>query len=185
MKHRLFENNFTIFLKKQNIVFCIIGMILGSLITGGIGAIAVTLAADQITYTPDDNQFNVDNVKEAVDKLYELSSNITPMAYITLPKISGSVTNNNQKYSATDIPGYENLTASDFVYFITKANAWMRNDNVVQFTDTISTTPKVSYESTTGIVSVTGTYKLSTNNPAYGTVAAYADGELRYYYKVS
>ena len=54
------------FLKSKLFVF-----VLGAIIFGGTGTVlAYTYAANQISYTPKDTSWKVDNVKDAIDDLY-------------------------------------------------------------------------------------------------------------------
>ena len=50
----------------------IIGFVLGALIFGSIGVVsAYTILANDIGYTPKDTTWEVDNVKDAIDELYD------------------------------------------------------------------------------------------------------------------
>lgn len=59
----------------------IFGMLIGILITSGVGVVAITLGADSITYTPTNTDFKnsdgtvVDHTDEALDVLYEMAKN--------------------------------------------------------------------------------------------------------------
>src|SRR5574344_228489 len=53
------------------------GFIIGVLITSSVGVIAATLYfSNQVSYTPNDNNWKVDNVKDALDELHENSSDL-------------------------------------------------------------------------------------------------------------
>lgn len=171
MKNKLIKNKIFILL--------FIGIILGVLITGGIRAVAVTLAANQVTYTSNDSSFSAKNVKEAVDKLYELSATVSAGAYTILPYVSGSAGSNNQTYSATSIKNYQKLTAANFVYVTTGITSWTSHENDLGYVQSVNLTPTISYDASTGIVSVTGTYSIDRNT--YGYVHTTASGEVRFY----
>ena len=49
------------------------GIVVGGIIFGGIGASAVTLSAEQVKYTPSNENFIVTNVKEAMDEIYKIA----------------------------------------------------------------------------------------------------------------
>ena len=61
------------------------GFIIGLIITSSVGVIATTLYySNEVSYTPEDNNWNVDNVKDALDSLYsETRSNEKFLLYAT------------------------------------------------------------------------------------------------------
>mgnify|MGYP003301650574 CR=1 FL=1 len=59
--------------KQSTIKGIAIGTILGGLIFGSIGVAAVTLTANQIKYTPNNEKFNATNAKEALDEIYKIA----------------------------------------------------------------------------------------------------------------
>lgn len=61
----------------------IFGFILGGLIFGGIGIYAVSYYAKDVTYTPGDKTWEVSNVEEALNSLYENKSSSSNLNYIT------------------------------------------------------------------------------------------------------
>ena len=61
----------------------IFGFILGGLIFGGIGIYAVSYYAKDVTYTPGDKTWEVSNVEEALNSLYENKSSSSNLTYIT------------------------------------------------------------------------------------------------------
>ena len=63
-------NNFN---QKKIIKGFVIGIIIGVIISGGIGVAAVTLTSEQVTYNPDNTNFNVTNVKQALDEIYKIA----------------------------------------------------------------------------------------------------------------
>lgn len=60
-------------MKKINLRDLFIGIIVGGLVFSGITVFAITLAADQITYTPNNTKFSVTNAKDALDEIYKIS----------------------------------------------------------------------------------------------------------------
>lgn len=61
-------------MKKYSLKHLIITGIICSVISSGIGVTAITLTADKVTYTPEDSEFNVQNVDEAINLLYNLAN---------------------------------------------------------------------------------------------------------------
>lgn len=61
-------------MKKNKFKDIFLGIIIGIIIDGFIGVTAITLSAEEITYTPSNNKFTVTNSKDALDRLYELTS---------------------------------------------------------------------------------------------------------------
>ena len=59
--------------KKKCIISGITGLIIGVIITGGIGVVAITMNADQIKYTPSNDKFTATNMKEAMDEIYKIA----------------------------------------------------------------------------------------------------------------
>lgn len=60
------------YLKNKKLKVNLIIFFVVMLIIENIGVIAVTLAADQVSYSPSNKNFNVDNSKDALDTLYTL-----------------------------------------------------------------------------------------------------------------
>ena len=52
----------------------LVGFILGILVSGSIVCAATLLDAKDVTYTPSDNEFNVNNVESALNELYNISN---------------------------------------------------------------------------------------------------------------
>ena len=76
----------------KNNIKLILGFILGAIIFGGIGTVvAVTLLASNISYTPSDTTWNVNNVKEAIDELYSKKKPLL-ISYIGKNSILGNTT---------------------------------------------------------------------------------------------
>ena len=104
-KHEGKNNLRTASSKKKYIISGITGIIIGGLIFGGIGVAAVTLTAKQITYTPSNSEFNATNAEEALNKLYEMGSNIESIIYL----------GQGTSFNVTSYEGYQNFTADNFI----------------------------------------------------------------------
>lgn len=72
-------NNNASFGRRKTIKGIIIGGILGTIITGGLGVAAVTLTAEQIKYMPSNENFTVTNVQEAMDEIYKIAEYKIPL----------------------------------------------------------------------------------------------------------
>jgi len=59
--------------KSKTVNGFVTGLVVGGIIFTGIGGVAVTLAANQIKYTPSNDKFNVTNAKEALDEIYKIA----------------------------------------------------------------------------------------------------------------
>lgn len=86
------------------------GVLVGSFLFGGIGVTAVTLNANQVTYSPSDESFNVSNTGTAIDALYELAKNAD--ANIVLLGTLGS------SFNLTGYEGYQNFIVGKNIFFI-------------------------------------------------------------------
>ena len=85
------------------ITFIISGLIFGSI---GVGA-SYLYSSNQLAYTPNDNNWIVDNVKDALNQLYSLSGKIE---IIDLGQYSSSCTVDVSNYE-----GYEKFTKDNFL----------------------------------------------------------------------
>lgn len=59
------------------------GFLLGTLVFGGMGVVAVTLNASQIKYTPSNSNFAATNAKEALDEIYKLTDSDIYLGNVT------------------------------------------------------------------------------------------------------
>ena len=102
-------------LKNKNTLFGLsLGLLLGGIIFGSIGVVAVTLTADQVSFTPNDSSFSVNNTKAAIDSLYDMAlNNSQSVVYL------GTGTS----FDLTSYSGYQNFTADNFIVGIQKATA--------------------------------------------------------------
>lgn len=64
-------------MKKINVKSLIIGVFIGVLISSGVVYAVTLIDSKDITYTPNDSNWKVSNVKSALDELYSLSGNLT------------------------------------------------------------------------------------------------------------
>ena len=94
--------------RKNKIKGILIGTILGGIIFGGIGAAAVTLTAEQITYTPSNEEFDVTNAQDALNELYKLSENSSNSnLLVDVSQKYGTGNNSFVEAVPKEIPGYE------------------------------------------------------------------------------
>lgn len=143
----------------------IFSFILGSIIFGGIGVVSAhTIFATDIGYTSKSSTWKVDNVKDAIDDLYEKSqyvngSNIEKIELGTLNYTFGS--GSYSSYSDTKtidvkeiIPlGYSTLSENNFSYEIYYVeNGYVLNNRYLKST---LNNPTLSYNVNTGILSLT------------------------------
>ena len=63
-------------MKKINIKSLIIGVFIGVLISSGVVYAVTLIDSKDVTYTPSDSSFDADNVKSALDELYERNLNV-------------------------------------------------------------------------------------------------------------
>lgn len=97
-------------MKKRNIKDLFTGFILGGVIFSGISVAAVTLKANQVTYTPNDSSFKVTNVEEAINEMYKLTSEFSSSELIEL---GGAGT-----YDLTSYNGYKNFVIGKNILII-------------------------------------------------------------------
>ena len=103
--------------------------------TGGIAVAAVSLSAKEIPFTSNDENWQVNNVEDAVNDLYELNNVSNKLSYIETFTLSSDVviTTNPTEYviSCTSISGYEDLTADSFIFDISKHSFTTSNNSTV------------------------------------------------------
>lgn len=84
----------------------IFGFIIGVLITSSVGIGAATLYfSNEVSYTPTDTTWNVDNVKEALDELYSIEN-----------EFKNNVSNGYSLVSANFFSGQANVSSGSFSY---------------------------------------------------------------------
>lgn len=85
-------------------------LLLSSLIFISSGVVAITLNADEITYTPNNSKFNAKNAKQALDTLYTMTEN-NAVANLLVNMSSKYGTGNNSSITANPIQvdGYETV----------------------------------------------------------------------------
>lgn len=104
--------------RKSNIFSFLLGAVLFSGITV---VVAATILAKDVSYTPKDNTWKVDNVKDAIDDLYTKakpeytgSFEVTPQEYATVIPTKDTILTKNIRVNA--IPStYKNLTTTTTV----------------------------------------------------------------------
>lgn len=110
--------------RKSKIKGIVIGIIIGTFVTSGMGVTAVTLAAKEIKYTPSNEKFAVTNAKDALDEIYKMydsgiNRNIIKQFLFSytadwLSTTSGTVVKRTTTYDCTSINNYENFTIDNF-----------------------------------------------------------------------
>lgn len=135
-------------IRKNSFNGIILGMIIGIVITSGIGVTAITLNANQVTFTPNDSSFGVTNTKAAIDKLYSMAST-SKFQRVTLP----TATTIDVKNYTSD---YAKLTNNNFSFTYTVTNSlWYNVDGHEESYNNSSTvTPSLSYNPSTGILTI-------------------------------
>ena len=93
--------------KKSNIF----SFLLGALIFGGItGVVAATILSKDVSYSPKDTTWKVDNVKDAIDDLYDKTNNKSDLLWINNNKTTGisafDVNVNLSNYTKIMVVGY-------------------------------------------------------------------------------
>ena len=145
-------------MKKRNLKDFFIGIIIVGMVFGGIGVTAVTLTAKQVLYTPEDSNFKVTDVEAAINEIYKMAESGK------FNKVLLGAITNSETVSATSIHNYQNLTADNFVVQIsgvTLTQSAVAGDNNTVWVHNISkgtlvnSAPSLSYNSSTGVVSVT------------------------------
>lgn len=87
----------------------IIGFVIGIIVMSGVGVVAATMYySNQISYTPTDTSWNVDNVETALNELYDEINNKVSVIYL------GTGTSFNIKTLLPDID-YTKLTIENFI----------------------------------------------------------------------
>lgn len=167
-------------LKKKTMKGIVIGVILGTIITGGIGVTAITLSANQVNYSPSNSSFNVSNVKAAIDKLYEITEDVTnsakPITFTDFylqgshtgaePAVGEGNGSNSQSEFTLDVSNYTKLTISDF--FIQDRGTWNPSSFTITGNDG-TVIRSESYVTPNGTYSVETGVSMSTKNFTGGT----------------
>ena len=105
--------------KKSNIF----SFMLGAIIFGGIGTVfAYTILAKDVGYTPKDTTWKVDNVKEAIDDLYNKTNKEILNRYTVSLRAGTSFTNDVET-----LLNFSGSTYSNYKYF--KITSLTLNDN--------------------------------------------------------
>lgn len=134
--------------KCNSLTFLIIGFIIGGLVFGSIGVVAVTLQASQVTYTSNNSDFSASNVKDAIDKLYEISSsesqNVVDLGTGT-------------SFDLTSYDGYENFTTDNFIIVSLESVSKSGSSSFrPEYSANVTSTVTASYSTTKNYNSGTG-----------------------------
>lgn len=96
-------------IRKKTLKWFVLGIIFGGLIFGGIGVVALTLTANQVSYSPSDTSFNVENVNDALNELYKLSSTSSSGSFTVIDLGTG------RQFNVSSYDGYKNFTKDNFI----------------------------------------------------------------------
>ena len=136
----------------------LLGFILGLLICGGI-VYATSYFAKDISYQPSDTSWEVDNVNEALDNLYEKTSDKSDIVYL------GTGTS----FDVSDILGFEKFTEENFIVGVDELYE-MQGTNITGSHKYISAklsgfSIEKTYDKTTGVLTISGlNYKMTVCN---------------------
>ena len=155
-------------MKKDNKKF-LLGILVGILLFGGISVAAITLTAEEVTYSPSDSNFDVSNTKEAIDELYKMveSNSITNRV-----KIGSGSTSGTKKFDISGYEGCENFTINNFGLILTSIKLVEQSGSGVKKENT--------YDATTCTLSIGALY--SPNMLSCGTYRTYANYDVYLYY---
>ena len=136
------------------------GIIIGGIIFGSIGVGATVLyQANQVSYTSEDTNWKVDNVKGALDELYKNSS-----FDIKKYSLSNNLINNGvgwqcyTTFTLTSIPNYENLVLGENFFPVL---TYISSNNTLSVSS-------LSYSYSNGILTVrSAAYVFHPNNGAH------------------
>ena len=157
--------------KNKNTLFGLsLGLLLGGIIFGSIGVVAVTLTADQISYTPNDSSFSVNNTKAAIDSLYDMAlNNSQKVVYLgtgtsfDIKAITGLTDEEVAKLTKENfIVEISGTSMSNAISSNCKAGNHSYTDK--QATGTTSTSLSIvkNYDATTGVLTAYGTLNTTT-----------------------
>ena len=119
-------------------------ILLGVIIFTSVSVSAYSLFANRINYTPSDSSFkkqdgtNIENVSEAIDELYKIGSEVTPLDLSLNGIIMGKSVNRTEiePYIINDLSKYKKLkiTCSDNVDYI-DTYVYIDNELVLTISD--------------------------------------------------
>lgn len=147
---------------KHNTLF---GIIIGGVVFGGIGVGATTYLynSNQVSYYNTDS--NVTDIKGALDELYTLSNQKSPISFILLDTQRFTNTQ-SYTYDVSSYKGYENFTTDNFWYRCVNY-ATVSGSTIIK-----RGAMSILYDNTTGIVTFTQTL-LSGDNMINDSVSMY------------
>ena len=149
-------------MKKINIKSLIIGIFIGVLISSGVVYAATLIDSKDVTYTPSDNEFDANNVSDALNTLYNrvsaLESSSSTVYYVgtTTDFSANSSTSYNIKTKFPNID-YTTLTKNNFLVVSIgipdnpAVASSLHSNHWVRFWSSGSS---VSYNASSGVVSV-------------------------------
>lgn len=148
---------------KKNYKF-IIGLFLG--ITISLGTVfASNFIADDISFSPSNKSWSVNNVKKALDDLYSSKGSLTLIKENLHFDIS---TGDSSRVDLSNYNNYKNFKSEDFLLVI---NSYAAASNSDQNYNTDKITFEKNYDSNTGILTITAP-KICYNN---GSLHLYFD----------
>ena len=145
-------------MKKYSLKDLIITGIICSVIFSGIGVAAVTLNADKIKYTPISEKYTATNAQEALDEIYNLAENSKVKRIVVASDVDGY---GAKSFDVTSmIPEYASLTADNFALVVTGSYEKIDDYSVGS--------PGISYDPSTGVVTIGGIHGMGRNNQGRG-----------------
>lgn len=123
--------------------------VLGAVLFSGMTVFAYSLNLSDISYTPTNENFEVNNAQEAIDKLYELSQDTG----VEVVNLGTAATIDVSSYD-----GYENFTEDNFLVTIVSFSASTSTVNGYQSGGGTATVTK-SYNAETGVLTISPTSK--------------------------
>jgi len=110
-------------LKNKSIKVAFLSSLITAIITGTIGVIAVSLTAKDIAFTSIDENWQANNVEDAMNDLYNISTNCSSTSIINLgTDTTYDLKTEYEKYGLTENQ-YQELTADNFIVSYNKISA--------------------------------------------------------------
>ena len=143
------------------------GFILGILLCGGI-VYAASYYAKDVTYIPTDASWEVNNVNDAINSLYDSQKNSTKKAMVFTS-------------SPVDMKQYTDrwaeLTVNDFICGASSVGSSVANNSSAGCSSNLSESPMPTYDSTTGKLTFTASFSKSQTVGAGGMLKSTLSGK--------
>ena len=154
-------------MNKNNIKIIAITALITTLLVGGTCVVAATLTAKDIGFTSNNEGWQVNNVEDAVNDLYELGKNGKPAVVFTT--------------SPVDMKDYtdrwQELTGDDFICGASSVSSSVSNNSSAGCYSGLSETPKPTYDNTIGTLTFTATFSKNETVGAGGMLKAALSGK--------